>query len=29
MQWVRPEQLATYDFPPADRELIRRLAQRG
>ena len=29
MQWVGPEQLATYDFPPADRELIRRLAQRG
>jgi len=29
MQWVGPEQLATYDFPPADRELIRRLARRG
>ena len=29
MQWVGPEQLATYGFPPADRELIRRLAQRG
>ncbi|HEY2995107.1 MAG TPA: 8-oxo-dGTP diphosphatase MutT [Methylomirabilota bacterium] len=29
MQWVGPQQLATYDFPPADRELIRRLARRG
>ena len=29
MQWVGPEQLATYDFPPADRELIRRLARRA
>jgi len=29
MQWVGPDQLATYDFPPADRELIRRLARRA
>ncbi len=27
MAWVRPEQLREYDFPPADRELIRRLGR--
>ena len=29
MTWVPPEELSTYDFPPADQELIRRLAARG
>jgi len=29
MTWVRPDELREYDFPPADRELIRRLARRG
>ena len=29
MTWVRPEELGDYDFPPADQELIRRLARRG
>lgn len=29
MTWVRPDELADYDFPPADQELIRRLARRG
>jgi mutator protein MutT len=28
MRWVEPERLADYDFPPADRELIQRLARR-
>ena len=28
MEWVEPAGLAAYDFPPADRELIRRLARR-
>ena len=28
MQWVAPERLADYDFPPADRELIARLAAK-
>jgi 8-oxo-dGTP diphosphatase len=28
MEWVPPERLAAYDFPPADRELIARLARR-
>jgi 8-oxo-dGTP diphosphatase len=28
MEWVEPARLATYDFPPADRELIGRLARR-
>ena len=28
MAWVEPEQLASYDFPPADRELIARLAAK-
>jgi 8-oxo-dGTP diphosphatase len=27
MRWIRPEQLREYDFPPADRELIRRLGR--
>jgi 8-oxo-dGTP diphosphatase len=29
MAWVRPDELRDYDFPPADQELIRRLAARG
>jgi 8-oxo-dGTP diphosphatase len=29
MTWVPPGELSRYDFPPADRELIRRLDQRG
>ena len=29
MRWVPPDELHEYDFPPADRELIRRLAARG
>jgi 8-oxo-dGTP diphosphatase len=29
MEWVEPERLADYDFPPADRELIQRLRVRG
>jgi len=29
MQWVEPAQLADHDFPPADRELIRRLGGRA
>jgi len=29
MIWVRPDELADYDFPPADQELIRRLSRRG
>jgi len=29
MEWVRPEELSEYDFPPADRELIRRLGRRA
>jgi len=29
MTWVRPDELPGYDFPPADQELIRRLAARG
>ena len=29
MTWVRPDELRDYDFPPADQELIRRLAARG
>jgi len=28
MEWVAPERLADYDFPPADRELIDRLRRR-
>jgi 8-oxo-dGTP diphosphatase len=26
MAWVAPSELSRYDFPPADRELIERLA---
>jgi 8-oxo-dGTP diphosphatase len=29
MTWVPPNELRDYDFPPADQELIRRLAARG
>jgi 8-oxo-dGTP diphosphatase len=29
MQWVRREDLATLEFPPADAELIRRLGTRN
>jgi 8-oxo-dGTP diphosphatase len=29
MQWVPAAELARYDFPPADRELIARLTERG
>jgi hypothetical protein len=29
MAWVEAERLAAYDFPPADRALIERLAARG
>jgi 8-oxo-dGTP diphosphatase len=29
MRWVAPDELAAHDFPPADRELIRRLAGRA
>jgi len=29
MAWVETERLAAYDFPPADRALIERLAARG
>ena len=28
MEWVEPARLGSYDFPPADRELIKRLARR-
>jgi 8-oxo-dGTP diphosphatase len=28
MEWVEPGRLGGYDFPPADRELIKRLARR-
>ena len=28
MAWVAPQDLARYDFPPADRELIARLGPR-
>jgi 8-oxo-dGTP diphosphatase len=28
MAWVEPADLARYDFPPADRELIARLSAR-
>ena len=28
MAWVAPRDLARYDFPPADRELIARLGPR-
>jgi 8-oxo-dGTP diphosphatase len=28
MEWVEPEALAAYDFPPADQELIARLRRR-
>ena len=28
MAWVGPEDLAAYEFPPADRALIERLAAR-
>jgi hypothetical protein len=28
MAWVEAADLARYDFPPADRELIARLAAR-
>jgi 8-oxo-dGTP diphosphatase len=28
MEWVAPARLVEYDFPPADRELIRRLSGR-
>ena len=27
MAWVAPSELSRYDFPPADRELIDRLAR--
>jgi 8-oxo-dGTP diphosphatase len=29
MAWVAPSDLSRYDFPPADRELIVRLATTG
>ncbi|RPH81821.1 MAG: 8-oxo-dGTP diphosphatase MutT [Candidatus Rokuibacteriota bacterium] len=29
MEWVEPESLAAYDFPPADRELIARLRRHA
>jgi mutator protein MutT len=29
MQWVAPADLPRYDFPPADRELIRRISGRA
>ncbi len=29
MAWVAPERLQEFSFPPADRELIARLARRG
>ena len=29
MEWVPPARLADYSFPPADQELIQRLARRG
>ena len=29
MEWVEPGRLASYDFPPADRELIQRLGRRA
>jgi 8-oxo-dGTP diphosphatase len=28
MRWVRPSDLASYEFPPADTELIGRLSRR-
>jgi len=28
MVWVGPNDLAAYEFPPADRALIERLAAR-
>jgi 8-oxo-dGTP diphosphatase len=28
MMWVEPERLGAYEFPPADRALIERLAAR-
>jgi mutator protein MutT len=28
MLWVEPDRLGTYDFPPADRAVIERLAAR-
>jgi len=28
MAWVAPERLGEFEFPPADRELIARLARR-
>lgn len=28
MAWVAPERLGEFSFPPADRELIQRLARR-
>jgi 8-oxo-dGTP diphosphatase len=29
MLWVEPSRLAEFDFPPADREVVTRLASRG
>jgi 8-oxo-dGTP diphosphatase len=29
MEWVEPAHLGAYEFPPADRTLIERLAARG
>ena len=29
MAWVAPERLGEFDFPPADREVVTRLASRG
>ena len=29
MEWVEPARLASYDFPPADRELIQRLGRQA
>lgn len=28
MEWVEPAHLSSYDFPPADRELIQRLSRK-
>jgi hypothetical protein len=29
MAWVFPERLGEFDFPPADREIVARLASRA
>lgn len=29
LRWVTPQELAAYDFPPADRALVRRLRDEG